>query len=70
MTNEVFGISHFDEKAVVLALLLFGIAEALLGAYSNAKRNLNDYITELVSFPQVTVLIQPGILLVVIFLGR
>lgn len=70
MTHEVFGINHFDEKAVVAFLLLFGIAEALLGAYKNSKRTLHDYLIELVSFPQLTVLIQPGILLFVIFMGR
>ncbi len=70
MTHEVFGINHFDEKAVVAFLLVFGIAEALLGAYKNSKRTLHDYLIELVSFPQLTVLIQPGILLFVIFLGR
>ncbi len=70
MTHEVFGIDHFDEKAVVAFLLLFGIAEALLGAYKNSRRTRHDYMTELVSFPQLTVLIQPGILLIVIFTGR
>jgi sterol desaturase/sphingolipid hydroxylase (fatty acid hydroxylase superfamily) len=70
MTQEVFGITHFDEKAVVLVLLLFGIAEALLGSYNNSKRSWDDYITELVSFPQLTILIQPGILILVSFLGR
>ncbi len=70
MTHEVFGIDHFDEKAVVAFLLLFGIAEALLGAYKNSRRTRHDYMTELVSFPQLTVLIQPGILLIVIFMGR
>ena len=70
MTHEVFGIDHFDEKAVVAFLLLFGIAETLLGAYKNSRRTRHDYMTELVSFPQLTVLIQPGILLIVIFTGR
>ncbi|MCX6197861.1 MAG: sterol desaturase family protein [Bacteroidetes bacterium] len=70
MTHEVFGIDHFDEKAVVAFLLLFGMAEALLGAYKNSRRTRHDYMTELVSFPQLTVLIQPGILLFVIFMGR
>lgn len=70
MTHEVFGINHFDEKAVVAFLLVFGIAEALLGAYKNSKRTLHDYLIEVVSFPQLTVLIQPGILLLVIFIGR
>ena len=70
MTHEVFGINHFDQKAVVLTLLVFGVAEALLGAYKNTKRNLHDYITELVSFPMVTVLIQPGVIVFVGFMGR
>lgn len=70
MTNEVFGINRFDEKAVVFIMLVFGIAEALLGAYSNKKRTWHDYITELVSFPQLTILIQPGVLLFVGFAGR
>ncbi len=70
MVHEVFGIRHFDEKAVVVILFVFGIAEALLGAYKNSKRTWQDYLAELVSFPQLTILIQPGILLLVGFLGR
>ena len=70
MIHEVFGIRHFDEKAVVVILLVFGIAEALLGAYKNSKRTWQDYLAELVSFPQLTILIQPGILLLIGFLGR
>lgn len=70
MTHEVFGINHFDEKAVVAFMLVFGIAEALFGAYKNSNRTLHDYLIELVSFPQLTVLIQPGILVFVIFIGR
>src|ERR1043165_6775520 len=70
MKHEVFGINRFDEKAVVLILLLFGIAEALLGAYKNSKRTWQDYIMELVSFPQLTVLIQPGILVLVLLIGK
>ncbi len=70
MTNEVFGINRFDEKAVVITLLAFGIAEALLGSYKNSKRTWHDYLAELVSFPQLTILIQPGVILLVGFWGR
>ncbi len=70
MKHEIFGITRFDEKAVVIVLLLFGIAEAMLGAYKNSRRTWQDYIMELVSFPQLTILIQPGVLLLVGFLGR
>ena len=70
MANEVFGINRFDEKAVVITLLVFGIAEALLGSYKNSKRTWHDYLAELVSFPQLTILIQPGVILLVGILGR
>ena len=70
MEHEVFGIKRFDEKGVVVILLVFGIAEALLGAYKNSKRTWQDYVMELVSFPQLTVLIQPGVLLLVLFIGK
>jgi sterol desaturase/sphingolipid hydroxylase (fatty acid hydroxylase superfamily) len=68
--HELFGINRFDEKAVILFLLLFGFAEFLLGVYKNAKRNRNDYLAEWVSFFQLTVLVQPAILLLVAFIGR
>jgi sterol desaturase/sphingolipid hydroxylase (fatty acid hydroxylase superfamily) len=61
--HEVFGINYFDVKGVAGILLLFGIAEALTGAYRRSKRTRNDYITELVSFSQLTVLIQPAVIL-------
>lgn len=70
MVNEVFGIEHFDEKAVIAILLLFGIAEALMGAYKTSKKNWQDYLAEVVSFSQLTLLIQPGVLLLVGFAGR
>ncbi|HLP50088.1 MAG TPA: sterol desaturase family protein [Chitinophagales bacterium] len=70
MKHELFGINRFDEKAVIAFLLLFGIAEALLGAYKNSKRNWNDYLAEIVSFSQLTILVQPAILLLVAFVGR
>jgi sterol desaturase/sphingolipid hydroxylase (fatty acid hydroxylase superfamily) len=62
--NQLFGISHFDIKGVAAILLIFGIAEALIGAYRGSRRSLNDYLTELFSFSQLSALIQPGILLV------
>ncbi len=70
MKPEVFGISRFDEKAVVVVLLFFGIAEALVGAYKKGKRNRNDYATEVFGFTNLTIFIQPGVLLLVAFLGR
>ncbi len=66
--NQVFGINHFDIKGVSFILLLFGIGEALVGAYSRSKRSRQDYIMELVSFSQLSVLIQPGVMLLVGFI--
>lgn len=70
MKHELFGINRFDEKAVIVILLLFGLAELLIGVYKNSKRNRNDYLAEWVSFFQLTVLVQPAILLLVAFVGR
>lgn len=66
--NVVFGINHFDIKGVAFILLLFGIGEALVGAYSRSRRSRNDYMMELVSFSQLSVLIQPGVMLLVGFI--
>lgn len=70
MKPEIFGITRFDEKAVIAVLLIFGIAEALLGAYKKGNRTRNDYATELFGFINLTIFIQPGVLLLVAFLGR
>ena len=70
MKPEVFGIARFDEKAVIVVLLVFGIAEALMGAYKKGPRTWNDYATEIFGFTNLTILIQPGVLLLVAFLGR
>ena len=67
--NQVFGINHFDIKGVAFILFLFGIGEAIVGAYSRSKRSRNDYIMELVSFSQLSILIQPGIMLLVGFIA-
>ena len=67
--NQVLGINHFDIKGVAFILFLFGVGEALVGAYGRSKRSRNDYIMELVSFSQLSILIQPGIMLLVGFIG-
>lgn len=66
---EVFGIKHFDAIAVVSILLILEIVEALIGTFKRSKRTFQDYISELVSFSQLTILIQPGIILLVSWLG-
>jgi len=38
------------------------------GAYSRSRRSRNDYMMELVSFSQLSVLIQPGVMLLVGFI--
>jgi sterol desaturase/sphingolipid hydroxylase (fatty acid hydroxylase superfamily) len=66
---EVFGIQHFDAKGVAIILLFFGLLEAFLGVFQHSKRTKWDYLTELVSFTQLSVLIQPGIVYTVGLLG-
>jgi len=68
--HEVFGIERFDEKAVVGTLILFSVAEFLIGAFKTSKRNWQDYLSEGVSFLQLTVLIQPAIILTVAYIGK
>jgi sterol desaturase/sphingolipid hydroxylase (fatty acid hydroxylase superfamily) len=68
--NEIWGIQHFDAKGVAIVLLFFGVMEALMGAYQHSKRTKWDYLTELVSFTQLSILIQPGIVLFVGWLGH
>ncbi len=68
--NEAFGIQHFDAKGVAIILLFFGIFEAFMGVFQHSKRTKWDYLTELVSFTQLSILIQPGIVYAVGQLGK
>jgi sterol desaturase/sphingolipid hydroxylase (fatty acid hydroxylase superfamily) len=68
--HEVFGITHFDEKGVLLILFSLSLVEVFIGSFQNSPRTFNDYITEVVSFVQLTVLIQPAIILGVALLCR
>lgn len=68
--HEVFGITYFDQKGVLLLLFSFSLLEALIGAFQNSPRTFNDYVTELVSFVQLTVFIQPAIIVGVALLCR
>ena len=60
--HEVFGVTHFDEKGVLLILFSLSLIEVFIGAFQNSPRTFNDYITEVVSFVQLTVFIQPAII--------
>ena len=68
--HEVFGINHFDQIGVVTILLSLSLIELLIGAFHNSPRTLNDYISEVVSFFQLTVFIQPVVILGVALLCR
>ena len=68
--HEVFGIKHFDEIGVVSIFLFYSLAELFIGTFHHSKRSWQDYFTELLSFAQLTMLIQPGIILSVLFLAR
>ncbi len=49
-------------------LLILGILEAIGGLYINDKRTKNDFTIELVSLFTLPTLIQPGIIVIVVFL--
>lgn len=68
--HEVFGINHFDEIGVVSIFLFYSLAELFIGTFHHSKRSLQDYFTELLSFAQLTMLIQPAIILGIGFLAR
>lgn len=68
--HEVFGVTHFDEKGVLLILFSFSLLEMFIGAFQHSPRTWNDYVTELVSFVQLTVFIQPAIIIGVALLAR
>ncbi|MEM6765127.1 MAG: sterol desaturase family protein [Bacteroidota bacterium] len=64
MTGEI--ISKLIPTSV---LLILGIMEALGGLYFHDNRTKNDLSIELISLIVLPVLVQPGIFLVVFFLG-
>ena len=68
--HQVFGSNHFDQIGVVAILVLLSLVEVFIGAFQNSPRTLNDYITEVVSFVQLTAFIQPIVILGVALLAR
>ena len=65
MTNELI-----SKSIPVLALLVLGVLEAIGGLYVEDRRTRNDWTIELVSLITLPTLVQPGIFVGVIWLGR
>ena len=55
--------------AVVGFMLLFGLAELFTGLYGRLKRRRDDWLIDIISIGQFTMLINPGIVLAVAFIG-
>ncbi|RMG23950.1 MAG: hypothetical protein D6730_13480 [Bacteroidetes bacterium] len=70
MENTLFGIENFDGYAVIGILLFFGLMETLAGYLHRSQRKLGDWIQEAGSFFLLSLLIKPGIVLLVLSLGH
>lgn len=58
-------------QLIVLAILgLFGIVELFAGLIDHSKRNRGDYWLETFSFFSLSLLIKPGIVLAILFIGN
>lgn len=65
MENEVI-----SKSIPLVVLLVLGIIEALGGLYLDDKRTKNDFSIELVSLATLPVLVQPGIFLLIFWIGE
>ncbi|MEM7104364.1 MAG: sterol desaturase family protein [Bacteroidota bacterium] len=69
MDNTIFGIPNFDAYLVIGILLFFIILEIAGGLWHRSKRNFSDWIQEFGGYLVLALLIKPGIVLAVLFLG-
>ena len=69
MNKDLFGIPHFDAYAVLGILILFGLAEILLGYLKRSKRSSGDWMQEAGAFVILSALTKPAIVFVVYFVG-
>lgn len=59
-----------NSQIIVLGILVvFGVLELTAGLLDNSKRKAGDYLLETFSFFSLSLLVKPGIVLAVIFLG-
>lgn len=70
MQEALFGIPHLD-LYLVLGILFFFIAIEVIGGYwHRSQRKSGDWIQEMLSYLLLALLIKPGIVLIVLFLGH
>ena len=62
-------IQKYSNEAVLIILVVFGIAEAFAGLLDFKKRRLDDYMLESVALIVLSILIKPGIVLGVAAIG-
>lgn len=70
MKEALLFLSKHDQYFIAGIILLFGIVEIVGGLLSTTKRSKGDFIQELLSFSILSVLIKPGIIILVAFLGQ
>jgi len=70
MLQQLFSTPNFDAYLVLGVLLFFGLIETLTGLYRSPRRNRDDWIQEMGSFFVLSLLIKPGIVATVLFIGN
>jgi len=70
MDSTLFGIKNLDQMLVLGVLVTFSLLEAAAGYLSSSKRKPCDWIQEAGSFFVLSLLIKPGIVLAVMFIGQ
>ena len=69
-SNTIFGIPNMDVYLVMGILVFFILLEVIGGFLKTTKRSTGDWIQELGSYLALAILIKPGIVIAVLFLGN
>lgn len=69
MNEYLLGIERLDSYLVIGVIIFFGLLEAISGALEHSNRTKDDWIQEVLSFIVLSVVIKPGIVLVMIWIG-
>ncbi|MEL6658444.1 MAG: sterol desaturase family protein [Bacteroidota bacterium] len=69
MDKQLFGIPNMDVYLVMGILIFFVVIEVVGGYWNRTQRNRGDWIQEFGGFLALSLLIKPGMVLLVLFLG-
>lgn len=70
MNSAIFDIPNFDIYMIIGILIFFIILEIGSGVLQSQKRKFGDWIQEFGSYVVLAIIIKPGIVLIVLFLGN